>query len=266
MQGKVHDSLKVRVDRQFWKWHSQGVGGDVLSWIAFRKFGRVAVDGEQFVEVLREGCALAGMEFPEQQKAEGGRQKAEQKRKLEEILERYVSLCESLRDAEFYVRAKQRKAWLTAEICERWRLGKAATAAEWKAAGISDDEMKSVNLLRHSHERAGEWYPFFRDSIIIPTLWRGRVAYLSSRYLSDVDGRGNVREKKTLHMPALDLLPRPAGFNLDVLHDPETRAQGVMRVEAPLDAIALCEQGFPAVGMYGSVANEELVRLLRKVA
>lgn len=267
LQGRVHDSLKVRVDRQFWKWHSQGVGGDVFSWLAFRRFGRTEADGEQFVEILREACALAGMEFPEKAEGGGGRQKQTEKRRLEEILERYVSLCESLRDAEFYVRARQRKPWLTAEICERWRIGNAATPAQWRADGpyrLSDDEMKAVNLYRHSSERAGEWYPFFRECMVIPTLFRGRVQYLSSRYLSDVDGRGNLRAKKTLHMPGLELLPRPAGFNLDCLYEAETREKGVVLVEGPLDAVAVCERGFPSVAMFGSSPSEELVRVLRK--
>ena len=260
--GKQHDSLKCRPDRQFWKWHSQGVGGDVFSWIAYRKFGRTDVDGEQFVEVLREGCAIAGMEFPESRGRESG--VGSQRRKLEEILERYVSLCESLRDAEFYVRAKQRKTWLTVEICERWRLGRSATAAEWRKFGLTDDEMKAVGLYVHSHERKDEWYPFFRDSIVIPTLYWGRVQYLSSRYLSDVNGAGIAREKKTLHMRSLELLPRPAGFNLDVLREPETRAKGVRLVEGPLDAIAACELGRPAVAMYGGL-SEELCRHLKRV-
>ena len=263
-QGVRHDSLKVRVDKQFWKWHSQGIGGDVLSWIAYRKFGRVECDGEQFVEVLREGCAIAGIPFPEQDSRKDA--KAQSKRKLEEILERYVSCCESLRDAEFYVQAKQRKGYLTAEVCERWRLGKSATAAEWRAFGISDDEMKSVNLYRHSADRAGEWYAFFRESIIIPTIFRGRVQYLSSRYLKDTLPSGALREKKTLHMPSLDLLPRPCGFNLDCLYDAETREKGLRLVEAPLDAIASCELGKPAVGMFGSTPSEELARVIAKVA
>jgi len=263
--GKVHDSLKCRPDRQFFKWHSQGIGGDVFSWIAYRKFGRTDVDGEQFIEVLREACAIAGMEFPEKRDSRKDA-KTQRRRGLEEILERYVSLCETLRDAEFYVRAKQRKTWLTAEICDRWRLGRAATVAEWRGAGLTDAQMKDVGLYVHSQERKGEWYAFFRDSIVIPTLHWGRVLYLSSRYLSDTNNAGIAREKKTLHMRAQELLPRPAGFNLDVLNDPETRKLGVRLVEGPLDAIAACELGRPAVGMYGSTPSEELVRFLKRSA
>lgn len=263
LQGKVHDSLKCRPDRQFFKWHSQGIAGDVFSWIAYRKFGRTQVDGEQFVEVLREACAIVGMEFPERERSNP---KQSERRRLEEILERYVSLCESLRDAEFYVRAKQRKGWLTAEVCERWRLGRSATPAEWRGAGLTDDEMKAVGLYVHSQERKGEWYAFFRDSIVIPTLHWGRVLYLSSRYLSDTNNAGITREKKTLHMRSQELLPRPAGFNLDVLNDPETRKLGLRLVEGPLDAVRACELGRPSVAMYGSTPSEELVRFLKRSA
>lgn len=265
LSGKVHDSLKCRPDRQFWKWHSQGVGGDVFSWIAYQRFGRTAVDGEQFVEVLKEACAIAGVEFP----ASGSHKdaKTQRRRELEEILERYVSLCEALRDAEFYVRAKQRKKWLTPEICERWRLGKAATPAEWRSGGMSDDEMKAVGLYVHSQERKDEWYAFFRDSIVIPTLYRGRVLYLSSRYLSDTNNAGVMREKKTLHMRSQELLPRPAGFNLDVLYDAAAlKVSGLRLVEGPLDAIAACEIGRPAIGMFGSTPSRELCELLKRTA
>jgi DNA primase len=256
-------SFYVTPERGNFKCFGCGASGDVLTWLGFERFNKLRVDGEDFIEVLRMGCERAGIAFPETREANA---KTVEKRRLEEILERYVSCCESLRDAEFYVQAKQRKGYLTAEVCERWRLGKSATVSEWRAFGISDDEMKSVNLYRHSADRAGEWYAFFRESIIIPTIFRGRVQYLSSRYLKDTLPSGALREKKTLHMPSLDLLPRPCGFNLDCLYDAETREKGVRLVEAPLDAIASCELGKPAVGMFGSTPSEELARVIAKVA
>jgi len=280
--GGRNDSVKVYPVDQAWRWYSQQIDykQDALSWIAYSKFNRTSVDGEDFIEVLRIACGLCGIDYDAHTaKFKGGNSKAQAKRKLEDILERYVALSESLRDAEFFVRVKQigrktierngekidvpGKTWLTKDICERWRLGPAPTFAECERAGVSADDLKAVCLYRCSSRDNTQWYMFFRDALIIPTLHWGRVLYLSSRVFKDFKQAGAPKEKKTLHMPA-ETMPRPCGFNLDVLNDPEAKAKGVMLVEGPLDAIACTERGQPAVAMYGATPGDELVRLLKR--
>lgn len=278
--GARNDSLKVYPVDQAWRWYSQQIDRkqDVLAWIMYGKFGRLSVEGEDFVEVLKIGCGLCGLDF--EQYAKGPKSKTYgQRRKLEDILERYVSIGEDLRNPEFYVRVRQigkkvveekdgekidvpGKTWITQDICERWRLIPAPTLAQCERAGVSVDELRCVELARIGRDE--EPYMFFRDSLIIPTLYRGRVQYLSSRTFTDFLPDGTKREKTKLHMPALPLLPRPPAFNLDVLNDPEAREKGVIGVEAPLDAIRTCETGHPALALYGSVPGEDLVKMLRR--
>lgn len=282
LEGAKNESLKVYPYDQAWRWYSQSIRykQDALSWIAYSRFNRTSVDGEDFVEVLKIACGLCGLDYEQHcAKSKPQSERAVKRRKLEDILERYVALSEELRDAEFFVKVRQigrktierggekieypGKQWLTKEICERWRLGPAPTEAECKRAGVSVEDLKLVNIYRCGQK--GDWYMFFRDSVIIPTLHRSRVLYLSSRYFNDFNHAGDKRPKKTLHLPLEDsALTRPAGFNLDCLNDPETREKGVWLVEGPLDAVACCELGQPAVAMYGTVAGDELVKLLRR--
>jgi DNA primase len=280
--GAANDSLKVYPYDQAWRWYSAQIDRkqDALSWIAYSKFGRTAVDGADFADVLRIACGLCGIDYEAHcAKSKGGNAKATTRRKLEDILERYVALSESLRDAEFYVRVRQigrktiekngekielpGKTWLTKEICERWRLGPAPTFQECERAGVSADDLKAVCLYRCS--QGGEWYMFFRDAMIIPTMRQSRVLYLSSRVFKDFKQDGTPKDKKTLHMPTGDLT-RPAAFNLDCLNDPETREKGVWMVEGPLDAIACCERGQPSLALYGATPGDELAKILKRSA
>lgn len=248
----------------YFKCFGCGISGDVLHWLAFKKFGRKDVDGAEFIEVLREGCQIAGVAFPERDEAPGVHAARERRRAVQSILTRYLEVAEAARTAEFYVRAIQRKSYLTREVIERWRLGNAPSLSACLEAGLTEKELRSVRLLCDPHEDGPDArsYMFFRDSIIIPYLERGSVTYLSSRYLSDVDGRGVTRTKKTLHLGTNEDVKRPCGFNLDAIRDRGAELVGLLLVEGPLDAIACSEREHPAVAMLGARPAVELVRML----
>lgn len=284
MVGVNHQSLEVDLERGLWTWFSQSaaagqraLGGDVLSWIAFKRFGRIDVEREDFIEVLKLACSLAGISFPE--KAAGGGRGSEltvELRAREETLRKYLEVCEAGRTAEFFVRAKQRKSYLTEEVCLRWRLGASPSLADCLAAGLTELELRRAGLLRDPQREGPDERPymFFRDSIVIPYLEHGRVVYLSSRFLNDFDGTGKKREKKTLHLPGVKSkadelghgMPRPCGFNLEARYHSAAKLVGLMLVEAPLDAIACTEREHPAIAMLGSNPHPELVKILRRVA
>jgi len=62
--GIDHDSLTVWSTKQTWKWYSHNeANGDVLSWLSYKMFDQCGVGSEQFKEVLREACRLAGIDY-----------------------------------------------------------------------------------------------------------------------------------------------------------------------------------------------------------
>jgi DNA primase len=277
----AHESLTVDTARGVWSWFSQTpgrgqkcLGGDVLSWIAYKRFGRVDVDGEQFVEVIKRGCELAGVPFPE--KSEGGRHKAEGRRRIESILAKYCEVAEDARDVEFFVRAKQRKQYLSREVIERWRIGNAPSLKQCLDAGMAEDELRSVGILLKGPEERE--FMFFRDSMVIPFIEGGRVVYFTSRRLVDhfPDGRPIEKGKKCLYLRSPQQGPadkgpdggvaRPAGFNLEALYHPAAKLVGIRLVEAPLDAIAATELERPAIAMLGGYPSNELCERIRKAS
>ena len=58
-------SFKVQIEKQFFHCFGCGAQGDVLNWISFRLFKKLESNGAEFVAVLRDACARAGIEFPE---------------------------------------------------------------------------------------------------------------------------------------------------------------------------------------------------------
>jgi DNA primase len=263
-----HDSMKVYPHDNTWRWYSRGIERkqDCLSWLAYRKYGTLAVDGERFIEVLKDACQLAGIVFPEAPDRTG---RSNLKRQKEDILEKFVQVAEQARTPEFFVRALQRKAYLTEDVCTRWRLGMSPTLSQCLAAGMDEKSLRLVGLLRDPKSDGPDSKPYmhFRDSIIIPCLEGGRVVFLSSRYLSDVDWQGQKRAVKALHMLSPDQggnggMRRPAGFNLSALYDPTAQLEGILLVEGPLDAIACTEREHPAIAMFGSTPSDELIKRL----
>lgn len=295
LRGKDADGLKslyIDPEKELWTWFAEkagpgqkALGGDVLDWIALQHFGRVKLAGEEFVELLKVAAGEARIDFEAWQAKHGGNAdeaKARSaavsiRRAKEDVLAQYVAIAEEARTAEFYVRARQigstpdgRKAgktYLTQEVCERWRLGAAPTLKQCTDAGLSEKELRDVMLLRDSEDGPEQRsYMAFRDCVIIPHLERGRVIYLSCRYMTDFDGRGQLRDTKTRHLKTASGLPRPCAFNLDVLYSAEAREKGVLLVEGPLDAIACCEHGHPALSLLGTNISNDLIKRLERCA
>ena len=129
-------------------------------------------------------------------------------------------------------------------------------------AGLTELELRRAALLRDPQREGGGLTSgpyilsrFDRDSVR-ESGCVGSVL-VTSRYLSDVDGTGKSREKKTLHLPTADFtrpeygngLPKPCGFNLEARYHSASKLQGILIVEGPLDAIACTEREHPAIAM-----------------
>jgi len=200
------------------------------------------------------------------------------------ILERYHAASLAARDAEFFVRCRERKGYLTRELAEAWRIGCAPTLAQcaqaWAAAGFDratcERELRSAGLLidpvADGPDRSA--YMFFRDCMIF--AWHGpatkdgpgSLLYFSSRRLKDleIDGTPLPKDKKALCMrsPGQDGkggLARPPGFNLPALARADLQELAV--VEGALDAIACTAMGHVAVAQIGAAIREDLGKLLR---
>lgn len=59
-------SFNVNVDDQFFKCFGCGKSGDVYSWLAWKKFRRLEVEGEEFQRVLEEAAILANVKLEKQ--------------------------------------------------------------------------------------------------------------------------------------------------------------------------------------------------------
>jgi hypothetical protein len=290
-----HDSLTVDIERGLWTWYSQApgpgqkfLGGDVFSWIAYRRFGRPKVEGEEFIEVLRIACREAGIDFEVEFAGDPeAHRRAQDRRRREDTLAAYAELAARCWTPELREQARRvtGKPWLTDEVMERWGLGWAPTAGQMREAGLSFAALLDVCLVSwkdgvpedvrrartwEALKDAGQARIFFRYRMIIPYRHRGRVVYLAGR---DAEARPAWEERdasrKILYLPTLRKdrdteawygVPQPDGYGLDAIETQEARDRGVMLVEGALDAIACAERGWPAVAMLRSGASEGLAK------
>lgn len=61
-------SCRVHPDKQYFKCFGCGASGDVLDYLAYRLFKKKDISAKDFIDVLKEGCARAGIEFPSSEK------------------------------------------------------------------------------------------------------------------------------------------------------------------------------------------------------
>lgn len=185
-------------------------------------------------------------------------------------LDLYHEASVEARDAEFFVRAKERKPWLTREIIECYGIGNAPTLKQCKALWLArgQDEaccertLRSVGLLCDPLDGRGAPYMFFRDCMVIPwfdACEPPQPLYFTSRRLKDFDLNGQplAKDKKALSMRSPDEqgrggVQKPAAWGLNVLMRGD-RLEDVLVVESPLEAIYCWSVlGQPAIALAGS--------------
>lgn len=237
-------SFNVNDTKAFFKCYGCGKGGDVLSFI------QLSMNGAEFPEVLRRACEFAGLDY--ERENGGDETRLTRARRIGDILTAYMQLAQGLWTPERREQIRQRKAYVVEDVIKRWNLGVAPTRVQCERAGITADELRLVGLLRsRPAEYGGGEKMHFWDSMIIPHVRHGRCVYLADRAFTD------ERKPKILNMPLPGAdgtggLPMPVAFNLEALWDARARENGVLLVEARLDAIACCERGHPAVSFLSS--------------
>lgn len=251
-------SFKIDEERGSFKCHGCGASGDVFDYVGRARFGRVRPVGADFVEVLKACADMAGIEWTESNDPSSAAvERRVSARRVGTILSGYAEVAAESWTPELRVRVQQQKKYLTQDVCERWNLGISPTLSALKAAGLSEDDLRFVGLLRKSSYQEGPAdYLHFRSRLIIPHMRQGRATYLCGRSLD----RACAKEKKYLNLP----LPKdgtggvlkPWWFNNEACWDKDARTKGVLLVEGRLDAIACCENGHPAVAFLSSPSEE----------
>lgn len=269
MVAKEHESLTCDTRKQVWSWWSQGgggaqkvIGGDVISWVAYQRFGRTAVDGPPFQECLKELCSLAGIEYEEKGDAKQKSERAARAaldREKRDVMARYMDVARAVWTPMAKAQIRQRKQWLTDAIIERWGIGLAPSFRECTDAGISEKELRLCRLLLDGRESA---YMHFKDCVVIPWEDSGEITYINSRRLTDVAPDGTLldKNKKSLGMYGPDKggVRQPCAFNLNTL----SQTKELVIVEGALDAIACEERGHAAIALGCKAPTDELVKRL----
>lgn len=160
------------------------------------------------------------------------------------------------------------KSYLTRKFILKYSLGVSPDLDTLHKNDLTNDDLRSVGLLASSGH--GD-YAFFRDRIVIPFFESERVAYLTSRRLSDIgpDGQPLPKNLKAMSLPGPpNGVERPDGYNLDVLANAELLlTTGLWLVEGPLDAAYCDYHGQPAVGFIGGLLESRhgLVKRVREL-
>lgn len=236
-----------------------GVGGDVFDFVALWKLGIKKPIGEQFVQTMRVAAELAGLDFDAENGQRVESERTKNMRRVGNILTAYAELAHECWTSESIVRTHAPKPngagkpYITLDVIDRWNLGIAPSQEKCKTAGISDDDLRLVGLLRLKTEGdAQREFMLFRDALIIPHMKSGRATYLAARvYKWDARARYinlPTPDRKT----GLGGVENPLIFNAEALYDAKARTQGVLLVEGRLDALACSEIGHPAVAYISS--------------
>ncbi len=180
----------------------------------------------------------------------------------------YTETGFSLWTPELVARATALKPYIDRKFILDWNLVVSPSLEQMRKAGPPDGEFKNLGLLTERDEGSGV-YPHFRDRIVIPCFEKGSINYLVSRRISDTDpgGKPLPKQYKALSMHGEpNGLPRPDGFNLDVLDDIDLlKKTGVWVVEAPLEAAYCTSIGQPTVAFIGGAleTNKGIIKRLQ---
>jgi DNA primase len=157
------------------------------------------------------------------------------KRLREEILTAIVDHCCSPLAEEAAIYLKEGRGF-NDEIIKKQRLGyNNGTVTEYLLNTVRYAEDICIELGVLAKNNGKIWDPF-NGRIIIPTLYRGRVVYITGRAIGNKDPRyWNIKGEKT-HL-----------YNEEALSNEE-----VFLVESSTDCISLLQHGYPAIATFGT--------------
>lgn len=260
--GEKTPSFTVSPDKQIFYCFGCHAAGDVFKFIQLR-------DNVDFMGAVRALAERAGLALPERDRS------PEEDRRYREQEAMYQA-CELA--AAFYheylktsphaaeARAYLERRGLSAETCERFRIGYAPQA--WDALqkalvprGVSVETLVKVGLAR-ARERGEGHYDLFRNRIIFPIMnSRGRVIAFGGRVLDDSLPKYLNSGETPLFTKGRHL------YALNVAREAIRASGQAIVVEGYMDAIALHQAGIAnAVASLGTALTGPQASLLQQYA
>lgn len=246
-------SFTVSEDKGFYHCFGCGAHGSAIDYV-------VETEGLGFAEAVEKLAGEAGMEVPQQSRAEAER--ARQAAGLQDAVEAACSFYESRlqgRDGADGLAYLHRRG-LTDRTIRRFRLGWAPGG--WRNLkqflmneGFSEQTLLDAGLLKKPDDDKDS-FDFFRERVMFPVAdRRGRIVAFGGRILGD-------GAAKYINSPDSDLFSKGRLlFNLSGARQPARDQDQLVVVEGYMDVIALAHAGFgQAVAPLGTAVTEDQIR------
>jgi DNA primase len=251
-------SFSVEPTEKLYHCFGCGVGGDVIKFVEEK-------DGLNFAEAVELLADRYGVELEREQEDPRAEAKRQQRRRLEELLDRAASFYASyLWESEEAGKARDYLAQrgLREEVLRDFGVGYAPSAwdkllVRGQRAGFSVEELRGVGLAQRG--RSGGEYDRFRERIMFPIRdRRGRVLGFGGRAMRSDQGAKYVNTAETEFFHKSQIL-----YGVDRAKAAIAKAGRAVVVEGYTDVLALHQAGIEeAVGVMGTAITGEQVAAL----
>jgi DNA primase len=251
-------SFSVEPQEKLYHCFGCGVGGDVIKFVEEK-------EGLGFAETVELLADRYGVELERQQEDPRAEAKRQQRRRLEQLLERTAGFYASyLWESEEAAKARDYLAGrgLGEEVLRDFGVGFAPSAwdkilVRGQQAGFSVEELRGVGLAQRG--RGGGEYDRFRSRIMFPIRdRRGRVLGFGGRAMRSDQGAKYVNTAETDFFHKSKLL-----YGVDRAKAAIAKAGRAVVVEGYTDVLALHQAGIEeAVGVMGTAITGEQVAAL----
>jgi DNA primase len=251
-------SFSVEPQEKLYHCFGCGVGGDVIKFVEEK-------EGLGFAEAVELLADRFGVELEREQEDPRAEAKRQQRRRLEQLLERTAAYYASyLWESKEAAKAREYLAGrgLGEEVLRSFGVGYAPSAwdkilVRGQSAGFSVEELRSVGLAQRG--RSGGEYDRFRERIMFPIRdRRGRVLGFGGRAMRSDQGAKYVNTAETDFFHKSQML-----YGVDRAKAAIAKAGRAVVVEGYTDVLALHQAGIEeAVGVMGTAITGEQVAAL----
>jgi DNA primase len=253
-------SFSVEPQEKLYHCFGCGVGGDVIKFVEEK-------EGLGFAEAVELLADRYGVELERQQEDPRAEAKRQQRRRLEQLLERtaayYASFLWDSKEAG-KARAYLAERGLGEQVLREFGVGYAPSAwdkilVRGQQAGFSVRELHEVGLAQRGREGEGREYDRFRSRIMFPIRdRRGRTLGFGGRAMRPDQGAKYVNTAETDFFHKSQML-----YGVDLAKAAIAKTARAVVVEGYTDVLALRQAGVEeAVGVMGTAITGEQVATL----